>query len=305
MFVLALILLFPAIVFAQGNFTPSTLPHSFCYRPAERSLLETGFGYSMGFNEILFRNGDNVNFAPVRKQVGLDSFAFSVQGETFVSPDLALRIQGWINVPQEIRSNFFLGQDSQSPSGGHHISRSWDTKARYIEGDLAATYFFGLYGMPYAAGLTAGYRYNDLDYRSLQVSAPGYFHDHFQVHIPYFGVYYVHAGLLGSLVRLDLLTSPFTMSRLDSNLLFQFNSSSPERLPTEITGYSLLGFWFESVLDCAVPVGRGAFVGAFAKYDYLELSGWAKFEDRDKATNFAMDSRKHLFVGGVNVSYRF
>jgi hypothetical protein len=263
---------------------------SFSGHPSpEKSLVEGGFGYSFGFNQILFRDGDNANFAPAKKEIGLDSMVFEVQGQTSVSPDLAVRIQGWINIPREIRSNFIL----------ERISRSWDTQARQIEADLAAIYTFGFPGIPYTAGLIAGYRYCDLNYSSVQVPTPsGTFHDHFQVHIPYLGVYYRHDRFVGSVVRLDVVASPLTLSRLDSQLRQQ-------PLITEIEGQSITGIWFETLFEWATDFSNGALVGLMAKYNYLELSGGATMRNGIQSTRFSMDSRKHLFVTGLTAGYRF
>jgi hypothetical protein len=294
----ALMLLLPTILTAQGYYPPKVQPHFSKDQGPKNSLLEAGFGYSFGFNKILLRDGDNANFAPIKKEIGLDSLAFAVQGETFVTSDLSVRIQGWINVPEKIRSDFVLYPPSPATNLAT-ATTAWDTSARYIEGDLSASYFFGLHGMPYAAGLTVGYRYNDLNYESVQVSAPsGTFYDHFQVHIPYLGVYYAHTGLIGSVVRLDLLISPITLARLDSNRL-------QVPLPVQIDGHAVTGFWFESFFDWSVPVSNGAFLGAFAKYNYLELNGGATMMNAVQSTRFSMDSRKHLFITGINLSYRF
>ncbi len=255
----------------------------------KKSLVEGAFGYSFGFNDILLRDGDNANFAPEKKEIGLDSMVFSVQGQTFVTSDVAVRVQGWINIPQEIRSNFILDG----------VTRSWDTQARQIEADLAAIYVFGFPGIPYAAGLTVGYRYCDLNYSSVQVAVPsGTFHDHFQIHIPYLGVYYTHHEFAGSIVRLDVLASAFPLSRLDSQRRQQL-------LITEIEGQSVTGFWFETLFEWTSDFSGGAQVGLMAKYNYLELSGGATVRNGIQSTSFSMDSRKHLFVTGLTVGYRF
>lgn len=255
----------------------------------KKSLVQGGLGYSFGFNDILFRDGDNANFAPAKKEIGLDNMVFSVQGQTFATSDVAVRVQGWINIPQEIRSNFILDG----------ATRSWDTQARQIEADLAAIYVFGFPGIPYAAGLTAGYRYCDLNYSSVQVAVPsGTFHDHFQIHIPYLGVYYTHRKFAGSVVRLDVLASTFPLSRLDSQRRQQL-------LITEIEGQSVTGFWFETLFEWATDVAEGAQIGLMAKYNYLELSGGATISNGIQATRFSMDSRKHLFVTGLTAGYRF
>ncbi len=296
----ALILLLPTITAAQ-SYNPVMGRSSFFHdHSPKNSSLELGLGYSFGFNWILFRDGDNANFLPTKKEIPLDSLAFGLQGHTFLTSDLAVGTQGWINIPEKIRSTFVLYPATPIvESGLATATTSWDTSARYIEADLSASYFFGLHGMPYAAGLTAGYRFTDLSYDSVQVSAPsGTFYDHFQVHIPYLGVYYGHTELIGSTFRLDLLMSPITLARLDSNRL-------QVPLPVQIDGHSVTGFWFESLFEFSVPVSGEAFVGAFAKYNYLELNGGATMMNAVQSTRFSMDSRKHLFITGLNLSYRF
>ncbi len=293
--IIALMLFLPAITAAQ-SYNPVMGRSSFFHDQAPKnSCLELGFGYSFGFNWILFRDGDNANFQPTKKEIPLDSLAFGLQGQTFLTSDLAVRAQGWINVPEKIRSSFVLYPATPTVPA----TTSWDTSARYIEADLSASYFFGLHGMPYAAGLTAGYRFTDLSYDSVQVSAPsGTFYDHFQVHIPYLGVYYGHTELIGSTFRLDLLMSPITLARLNSNRL-----QIP--LPVQIDGNAVTGFWFESLFEFSVPISDGVFIGAFAKYNYLELNGGATMTNAVQSTSFSMDSRKNLFITGLNFSYRF
>jgi hypothetical protein len=314
----ALILLLPAIAPAQSFSPPQSYnlgknydpPQS--YNPLTRqslffhdcssknSVLELGVGYSFGFNWILFRDGDNANFPPTKKDIPLQSPTFGIQGQTFLTSDLAVRVQGWANIPEKIRSDFVLYPATPTVQPGLVASTtSWDTSARGIEGDLSASYFFGLHGMPYAAGLTAGYRYLDLSYDSVQVAAPsGTFQDHFQVHIPYLGVYYGHTELVGSTFRLDILVSPFTLARLDSNRL-----QIP--LPVRISGSAVTGCWFETLFEFSVPTSSGVFFGTFVKFNYLELNGGASMTDATKSTRFSMDSRKPLFVTGLNFSYRF
>ncbi len=317
LFMTALILLLPTITAGQSfsppesynprqklnppqSYNPLTWQSAFFHDcSSKQSSLQLEFGYSFGFNWILFRDGDNANFSPSKKDIPLDSLAVGLQGQTFLTDDLAVRAQGWINIPQKLRSDFVLYPATPTVTPGlTPTTTSWDTSARCIEGDLAASYFFGLHGMPYAAALTAGYRYIDLSYDSVQVAAPsGTFQDHFQVHIPYLGVYYGHTELVGSTFRLDILASPITLARLDSNRL-----QIP--LPVQISGSSVTGFWFETLFEFSVPIS-GAFVGTFVKYNYLGLNGGATMSDGVKSTRFSMDSRKHLFITGLNFTYRF
>jgi hypothetical protein len=318
----ALILLLPTITSGQSfsppqSYNPSkTLNPPQSYNPlkwqsaffhdcsSKQSSLQLGVGYSFGFDWVLFRDGDNANFPPTKMDLPLDSPAFGIQGQTFLTSDLAVRAQGWINIPEKIRSDFVLYPATPTVTPGlTPTTTSWDTTARYIEGDLSASYFFGLRAMPYAAGLTAGYRFLDLSSDSVQVAAPsGTFQNHLQVHIPYLGVYYGHTELVGSTFRLDMIASPITLARLDSN---RYQVPSPVR----IDGHSVTGFWFETLFEFSVPIS-GVFVGTFWKFNYLELNGGATMSGTTntgaaKSTRFSMDSRRPLFITGLNLSYRF
>jgi hypothetical protein len=265
-------------------------PAKFVYQHANKSLVEARTGYLWGVNEIRFRDGDNAIIAPVNQQLNVNGAIFGLQGETFASRDLALRAQAWINIPQALRSDFFLDGTRQS----------WDTRAQFFEADLAVIYHLlpgG--GMPYTAGLTAGYRFDHFDYKSSSVAVPGgSFHDHLQVHIPYLGIYYAHSHFVGSVVRLDVLASPFTLSRLDGE-------QDLSGTTTQIDGQSLTGFWFESLFGWSRPIGQSAFLGVFAKYNYLGLSGGATLERNNASTRFSMDSWHNLFVVGVSAAYTF
>ncbi|MBI5251536.1 MAG: hypothetical protein HY912_18760 [Desulfomonile tiedjei] len=252
-------------------------------------MLEARAGYLWGFNEIRFRDGDNANIPPTVQEVGLDSIIFGLQGETFATEDLAVRAQAWMNVPQDSRSDFILDRRALG----------WDTQARYVQADLAAIYHIGLRGMPYAAGLVAGARYNNFDYMSKRVGAPGgTFNDHMHVYIPYTGVYYAHNEFLGSVVRLDVFFSPFTFSRLDA-------SQNLANTSMQVDGHSLTGCWFETLFEWSASVGESALIGAVAKYDYLVLSGGATLNQAGASTRFSMDSWHSLLVVGLGFTYMF
>lgn len=260
-----------------------------------KSMLEARAGYMLGFNNFLFRDGDNGNTRPSTLDLGLDSIIFGVQGETFATDDLAVRGQAWINIPQESRSDFVLDGKSLG----------WDTQSRYIQADLAAIYHIGLRGMPYAAGLVAGARYNNLDCMSKRVAAPGgTFNNHLHVYIPYTGVYYAHNEFLGSVLRLDVFFSPFTFSRLDGW----------QNLPGEtmhVDGHSITGLWFETLFEWSLPVGESALIGAVAKVNYLKLSGGATLDrsvasqNYSASTRFSMDGWNSTVVLGLGLTYMF
>jgi len=269
------------------NFVPTPPGHGVS---PKKSMVEARFGYIWGANEIRLRDGDNANLPPSNRWVACDGLLFGVQGETFVMKDLAVRAQGWINVPMQIRSNFNVDR----------IAGSWDTLGQYVAADLAAIYHFGLGGMPYSAGLVAGYRYNNFDYQSKTVGQPaGTSEDHFHVHIPYLGVYYANSAIVGSVVRLDILASPFALTRLDAQRRRQ-------GIVTNIEGHSITGAWFESYFQWSWPVSRNALVGVFANYNFLLLSGGAtEVQARQGSTRFSLDSRNHLFMTGLSATYTF
>jgi hypothetical protein len=256
-------------------------------------MIEARTGYLWGFNEILFRDGDNYLIPPGKQEISLDSMIFGLQGETFATEDLAVRAQAWINIPHENRSDFFFDR----------TALGWDSQVRYVQADLAAIYHIGLRGMPYAAGLVAGARYNNFDSFSKRVSSPtGTFRDHLHIYIPYTGVYYAHNDFLGTVMRLDVFFSPFTFSQLDAE-------ETLAGTVTQIDGHSLTGYWFETLFEWSAPVGDSVLLGALAKYNYLVLSGGATLNrnvsSTPYSTRFSMDSWSHLFVVGFGLTYMF
>jgi len=265
---------------------PYACPSGFSERKGE---LEARAGYLWGTNQIRFRDGDNSNLPAGQKEVSLESPIFGIVGETFRSRDFALRAQGWINLPQSRRSDWLL----------EPTARLWETEARYLAADVSLIYHLGLGGMPYSAGLAAGYRYNDFDYESLPGRAPaGNYEDHIHVHIPYVGVFYGNGNFAGTVVRLDVLISPLTMSRIDSEQHLQ-------GVTTQVTGQSLTGLWFESFFAWYWPMSQNARFGAFVNYNFLELSGGATVRRTGASTRFSMDSTTHLVTAGLTAAYSF
>lgn len=285
---------------------PGHVPHE----KSERfSIIEARAGYIWGVNRILLRDGDNANIPPGQREVSLESPAFGLQGEMFTTNDLSVRVQGWINVPQEHRGDFYFDR----------TARSWDTTTRYIVADIAAVYHFGPVGSfggrfesggvyrqksrdggPRTfAGIMAGFRYNNLDCWSTTLhDSQAIFHDHVHVYIPYLGVYYADGDFMGSVLRLDMLASPLTLSKIGSKEeLFG--------VQTIIDGHSVTGFRFESLLAWFLPVTDKALVGVFAKYDFLELSGGATVWRSPSSTRFSLDGRQHLFIAGLTANYSF
>jgi hypothetical protein len=279
----------PSVVSAAEFIPFAGPPPMLSHVPHKKSLIEARTGYLWGINEIRFRDGDNSLIAPGNQELNVNGAVFGLQGETFLSTDLAVRAQAWINIPQALRSDFFLDGTRQS----------WDTRAQFFEADLAVIYHLLPGVMPYTAGLTAGYRFDNFVYKSASVAVPGgSFHDHLHVHIPYLGIYYAHSHFVGSVLRLDVLASPFTLSRLDA-------AQDLAGTITQIDGQSLTGFWFESLFGWSRPIGRSAFLGLFIKYNYLGLSGGATLERNNASTRFSMDSWHNLFVTGLTASYTF
>jgi hypothetical protein len=256
----------------------------------KKSLIEARITYLWGFNEIWFRDGDNAGIVPSKKEITLNSPLFGVYGETFLRDDVAVRVQGRMNVPFQRRNDFLFGG----------TALGWDVEARYIAGDIAVIYHLGLRKTPYMAGLVAGYRFNDFSYRSVRDTAPGgVFDDHLEIHIPYLGVYYAHVNFIRSVVRLDLHASPLTLCRYQG----ERNLGGAE--PLRIKGHSVTGFWYEAFFSWSIPAGRNALVGLFAGYDYLELSGGATVSTPIRSTRFSMDSRCNLISAGLVLTYTF
>lgn len=273
------------------------------------STVEARAGYLWGVNQILLRDGDNANISPGKREVSLDSPVFGLQGETFAANDLSIRAQGWINVPQDHQGDFYYDR----------IARSWDTTARYIAGDIAAVYHFGPVGSFYGrfesggvynqtirtqgpgtfAGILAGFRYNNLDCFSTTIhDSQATFHDYLHLYVPYLGVYYADGNFIGTVLRLEVLASPLTLSKIDSNEVLS-------GAKTSIDGHSVTGFWFESLLNWCLPATEKAMVGLFVKYNFLELSGGATVWRSPSSTRFSLDSRQHIVITGLTVNYSF
>jgi hypothetical protein len=286
-------------------------PIYFVPSSSNKSMLEARTGYLWGVNALWLRDGDNFNNPPGKREVTLESPVFGIQGETrWLSDDLGIRVQGWINLPQTSTGDFFLDRhrDAAGNPIGPLIAQSWESELRYLAADIAAVYHLGPFGrypnhlggigMPYSAALTAGYRYINFDVASSRHAAPtGQAEDHMHIHIPYLGVHYANEDFMGTLVRLDLLASPLTMSRVDADS--QFSGEF-----TEMDGQSTTGFWFETFFSWSLPVGERGFLGLFTQYDYLELSGGATVKwtggDALKSTRFSLDSISHLIVLGAS-----
>jgi len=278
-------------------------PIYFAPKSKNRTMIEARTGYLWGVNALLFRDGDNGNSPPGKKEISLESPLFGIQGEGRIKDDLAVRVQGWINLPQETRGDSVFDRTQ----AGSLTARSWDTQSRYLIGDISLAYQlgpFGTYpnrdggiGMPYSAGLVAGYRYNNFDYQSTRSAAPaGTAEDHIDVHVPYIGVHYANENFAGSLVRLDILASPVTLSKIDAERQY-----SGER--TEITGQSVSGFWFGGLFAWSWQVSERAFLGIFVTYNYLELSGGATVNRVSAgtlfSTRFSLDSVSHVTATGL------
>ncbi len=278
----------------------------FAAYPKNKSMVEARAGYMWGVNALWLRDGDNDNLPAGKKEVSLESPVFGIQAETrAITDDLALRVQGWINLPQTTRGDFMLDRTVQRTL----TAQAWETASRYLAADVSAIYHLGPFGyhlnrlgsvgMPYTAGLVVGYRYVDFDFRSTRSAQPttGTFDDHFHIHIPYIGVHYAHEEFVGSLVRLDINASPFTLSRMDAE-------KQLTGVITQYEGESVTGFWFESLFSWSKSVSDGAYIGMFVNYNYLELSGGATVKSAQggvlSATRFSMDTISHLVAVGIS-----
>ncbi len=268
----------------QGFPAPSQSPF------AKTGFAEARFGYLWGINEIRLRDGDNALIPPSKREIDLQGIVFGAAAGTFFTDDIGVRIQGWIDIPMQMRNEFYLDR----------TGASWDTRARYIVADLSFIYSIGPRNMPLTAGLMAGYRYNDFDYDSRTVGQPaGTFHDHFQIHVPYMGVYYANTGMLDSLVRLDVLYAPIIFSRLDSN-------EQRSSVVSQITGQSVTGQFFETLFSWSWPLSRSALLGVYATYTYMDLSGGATVVQGGlKSTRFSLDCPYNIVSTGLTLTYTF
>lgn len=283
------LVLYASIAAAWGPFTVQTGESTTTGYSERKGMLEARAGYLWGTNQIRFRDGDNDLMAPGKKEISLESPVFGLLAETYRDTDFALRAQAWINLPQNKRSDWLMDR----------TARQWETQPRYLAGDLSVAYYLGLGGMPYSAGLAAGYRYVDHDYQSATPrNANGYYEDHLHVHIPYLGVFYGNGDFAGTVVRLDLHVSPLTMSRLDSEQ--HFNG-----VHTQVEGHSMTGLWFESLFSWCFSVGRGGLIGVFVNYSFMELSGGTTVRRTGQSTRFSLDSRSHLTMVGLTAAYSF
>lgn len=254
-----------------------------------RTQVTARSGYSWGVNEIRLRDGDNPNLRPGKREVSLESFVLGVQIETSRSSDMGFRVQGWVNIPEQRRSDWFV----------EPVGRAWDTQSRYQMADLSLAYYLGLGGMPYSAALVGGYRYCHYDYRSTAaMNASETTQDTMHIHIPYVGIYYGHKDFVGSEIRLDLRTSALTIASLESD---QYVGGTACR----INGNSVTGFWFESLFSWNLPISEKATAGFFADYSYVELSAGATVRKEPASTGFSLDSKSHLAILGIACTYHF
>lgn len=282
-------------------------PVYFVPSSAKKSMLEARAGYLWGVNALWLREGDNANIPAGKREVSLESPVFGIQGETrLFSSDLGARVQGWINVPQTSRGDFLLDRGSDFTRAS--TAFSWESESRYLSADLSAVYHLGPFGrypnhlggigMPYTAALVAGYRYVNFDITSARHAVPAdTAEDHLHIHIPYLGVHYANEDFAGALVRLDLLASPLTLSRIDGQRQFAGTTTATD-------GQSTSGFWFEALFSWSFPVGGRGFIGLFTRYSYLELSGGATVkqtrEGTPYSTRFSLDSITNLVIVGAS-----
>ncbi|MFC1836558.1 hypothetical protein ACFL2Q_17840 [Thermodesulfobacteriota bacterium] len=257
--------------------------------PGKTALIEARSGYLWGANEVCLRDGDNYNVPPMKTNVDLAGLIVGLQGEKFLLKDLAVRGQGWLNVPDQTSEDFFF-------NSSRRIS---DVNVRYIGVDLSLIYHFGIGGAPYSAGMVAGYRFNNFDQRSDgSVDGGSLSNDSAYLHVPYLGMYYADGQFVGTVVRLDILASPVVLARVDAKRDFLGT-------PMRIDGHSILGMWIECFFGWSIPLSDDALVGVFARYNFIELSGGATAVTGGASTRFSMDTRGHLLDSGISITYTF
>jgi hypothetical protein len=280
-------------------------------KPKE-SMIEARAGYQWGFHEIRWRDGDSPYIRPGKMVVPLDSIMFGLQGETFVSTDFALRAQVWMNITQEVRSNFYLSrQDPTNPPAlftpvPASFQSKWDSRARVLEADITAIYHLGLRGTPYAAGITGGLKYNNFDYSSkLTGSSSQTLYNHMHVYIPYTGVYYAHNDFLGAVARLDISFSPLTILSLDAEQRLATDSTNSNYSITTFDGLSITGCQFGSNFEWSYAASESFLMGAVAKYDYQAVSGGVTLRTEGRSSRFSLDTWRHTIFGGISFTYLF
>jgi hypothetical protein len=262
------------------------------------AFLEARVGGLLGQGELRLREGDNDRVKPGRRNIDFSSWLFSAHGEKFVTDNLAVRVQGWANIPPSHKTDFFLDGGVQ-----------WETNTRYLAGDLAAVLHFGRGMTPYSAGLIGGYRHNFFQmYSERPIDPVDEYRERSQVHIPYIGVYYAHSNFLGLVARFDVHASPIALSTVRGSSRTSYRPYDEER---NLDGHSLTGIFFESFLQMNVPLSESFLAGAYARYDFLELHGGATVDsnrtDRTARTEtrFSMDSRFHKLILGVSCAFTF
>ncbi len=270
----------------ESNFDPARLSGG---NSKKETLIEVRPGYLWGMNEIWLRDGDNDHIAPFKKELTMNAPAVGILVETFARKNLAIRVQGWAGYPLNHRNEFYLDE----------VTTAWDTDARYLSADIAAVYHLSLSPMPYTAGIIAGYRYYNFDYPSDTVAVPlGTYHDHMQVHVPHLGVYYAHGRLLGTVARFDFLASPLAIATIESERVQGDSSTSME-------ASALTGIFLDFYTAWSRQLTESLYLGAYGRYNYLEISGGATVRRGQPTTRFSLDSRHHLFMTGINVGYAF
>lgn len=262
----------------------------------KKTLFEARVGALLGYSELRIREGDNDHVLAGRRNVDFHSWVFSAQAERFITQNLAVRAQGWINIPPAHKSDFFFDGGVQ-----------WRNTTQYAAFDLAGVLHFGRGMTPYSAGLIGGYRFNFFDiYSERPTKDQDEYKERSQVHIPYLGVYYAHSNFLGGVARLDLHASPIVVSTVKGSSLTSINSRELRTLD----GHSLTGIFFDSFLQWSIPLSDSFLAGAFARYEFLELHSGATVNSHitgrsETETHFSMDSRFHKVLLGLSATFTF
>ncbi len=300
--IIALIVLLIPVFSLCMEFSPLPL-----YKPEpkrDKYLFEASVGYLWGTNQLRYRDADKPFMPPGRRDLTMDSPIFGIQAGAFLLPDLAIRGQFRINLPQTWGNRFFFVGENESTIQ----ELPWIVKTRYIESDISAIYHFGLGDMPYTAAMVGGYRFYKTDFDSHRPQRwSDSFTDHFQIHVPYLGAYYSHSNLAGALVRFEFLVSPVILCKMKANQIIAGRS-------TQLDGVSYLGQWMDTTFELSKKIGGGAFVGGLLRYNFINPIARAKAEGfllptdgktKLHPTDYVMDMRHHLFIGGLTFTYTF
>lgn len=293
--VAVVVVLLCGLVEAQGPWMRNPGMRPVLEASGRSGLMQAQPAYLWGYNEIWFRDGDNALIRPSKKEVTLNSPALAVEVEKSLASDLCLRVEALCNLPTDSRTDFLFDRPDQH----WQTALAWDTRSRFIFADVSLAYLLGPDDPAQRAGFMAGYRYHDFAYDSTRSQPPsGVFEDRIQIHVPYTGVYYEDRSFMGTNLRLDVVWSSLTLATVQSERTML-------RTLMRIDGHAVTGLWFDAYFAWTAPITRSFSMGAFTRYTFIELSGGATIKNGAFSTRFSMDSRHHIILTGVALSYAF